>query len=776
MMPKELCLKLVQAETEGEVIEILKKAGYWNRSDVWRAFNDDENNFSTIGNQSSKPDAALVEKLINSVDAMLMGEQQIRDGESIPDTVSGAVEKYFGVKNGKLAYLAASERSKLAQNIHFVATGKKSSPCYSIIDKGEGQTPNSLINTILSISKNNKRRIPFVQGQFHMGGTGALRFGGDNKLQLVISKRRPEISDSDETKNYWGFTIVRREYPEGARSSVYRYLAPETNNGVLKFLADSLPLIPGKYPEAYENPLEYGTYIKLYEYNLKGLKSPLYFDPYYQLSSLLPGIALPIRLSERRKGYTAAGYDITLAGLKVRLENDRSEVLADGFPDSHKVKVAGEEMTIEIYAFKKGKEKNYRGSHEGVLFTINGQTHGEFPDTFFTGKAGMSYLKDSILLICDCSKFTNKAREELFMNSRDRLSKGSELYTEIYKALREIVSQHPGLKELRMQRRQEELSERLSDSKPLADLLNNALKRHPSLAFLLGAGKKLSSPFHLEKKRSKEKLYKGERFPSFFSIKKPHTQEVLERRQPLNRKIRIKFETDVVNDYFSRDELEGTFKLLLQGREIKEYSLNLWDGIAILNLNLPDNACEGEVLEYEAIVNDETQIEPFANKFRIICEPPAEKSPGGKGKKHNPRDEEGDEENDREAPARLGLPPIEEVRKDRWEEHGFDEASALKVVDNGEGGYDFFINMDNISLLHEIKAQSEKDARLLQDQFKYGLTLIGMAIVQEGRLKTEDEDGDQHGNIESYVYKLSKSIAPILIPLIETLGNIYVLE
>lgn len=776
MSPKDLCLKLVQAENEKSVIEILKKAGYWNSSDVWRAFNDDENNFSTIGNQSSKPDAALVEKLINSVDAMLMGEQQVREGEAIPETVGGAVEKYFGVKSGKLAYLAPSERSKLAQNIYFVATGKKTSPCYSIIDKGEGQTPKSLINTILAISKNNKRRIPFVQGQFHMGGTGALRFGGDNKFQLVISKRRPEINEDDETKDYWGFTIIRREYPEGARSSVYRYLAPEANNGVLKFTANSLPLLPGEYPKAYEQQLEYGTFIKLYEYNLKGLKSPLYFDPYYQLSSLLPGIALPIRLSERRKGYTAAGYDITLAGLKVRLENDRSEALEEGFPDSHKLKVAGEEMTIEIYAFKKNKEKNYRGGHEGVLFTINGQTHGEFPDTFFTGKAGMSYLKDSILLICDCSKFSNKAREELFMNSRDRLSKGSELYSEIYKSLKEIISQHPGLKELRMRRRQDELSERLADSKPLADLLNNALKRHPSLAFLLGAGKKLSSPFHLEKKKSKLKTYSGKKFPTFFTIKKSHSQRILERRQPLNRKTRIKFETDVVNDYFSRDELEGTFTLLLQGKEIEEYSFNLWEGIAVLNLDLPVDACEGEVLEYEAIVNDETQIDPFVNKFKIICDAPAEKSKGGEGNRTTPPDEKGDDEKDREEPSGLGLPPIEEVRKDRWEEHEFDENSALKVIDNGEGGYDFFINMDNTSLLHEIKAQSDKDAHLLQDQFKYGLTLLGMALVQGENGNTDSGNLENQESIESYVYRLTKSIAPVLIPLIDTLGNIDVLE
>ena len=192
--------------------------------------------------------------------------------------------------------IPSKKRLELAQNIMIVATGEKSNPCYSIIDKGEGQTPLNFSQTFLSLIKSNKLRIPFVQGKFNMGGTGPLQFCGSHNIQLLISKRCPDILDeNDYTSEYWGFTVVRRDNPiKGLRSSSFKYLAP--NNNILMFDADSLRLLPGDYPIACEKLLEWGTFIKLYEYQLIGLKSPVNFDLYYRLSLLLPNIALPVIL------------------------------------------------------------------------------------------------------------------------------------------------------------------------------------------------------------------------------------------------------------------------------------------------------------------------------------------------------------------------------------------------------------------------------------------------------------------------------------------------
>ena len=218
MTEKDLCIKIAKCDNEKDIISILKAEGYWDNNDSWRYLGDQENNFSTIGNQQNKPETALVEKLINSIDAVLISECLSRkenpESPNAPQSIKEALVSYFNMHSGKLINLTKNERSQLAKRINLVATGKKSNPSYSIIDNGEGQTPNKIPDTLLSISKSNKLKIPFVQGKFNMGGTGALEYCGENNLQIIITKRNPNIVKNesiDSTSDYWGFTVVRRE-------------------------------------------------------------------------------------------------------------------------------------------------------------------------------------------------------------------------------------------------------------------------------------------------------------------------------------------------------------------------------------------------------------------------------------------------------------------------------------------------------------------------------------------------------------------------------------
>lgn len=313
---KSLCLNLAKCDKERDVIKLLTHCGYWEDKNAWLYYGANENNFATIGNQQSKPESALVEKIINSVDAALMAECLKRginpEGTEAPQSIQESIWKFFKIHDGKLSNISPKERGKLAENICLVATGDKTNPTYSIIDKGEGQTPNSMPNTLLSIGLSNKIRIPFVQGKFNMGGTGVFQFSGKHNLQLIISKRHPEIAryENDNKRNHWGFTIVRREEPgHGFKSSTYKYLAP--GGTVPSFESNGLMLLPSTYPNAYGNKLEWGTFIKLYEYQMIGFKTLLTLDLYFRLSLLMPSIALPVRFYERRKGYSGHTLETT---------------------------------------------------------------------------------------------------------------------------------------------------------------------------------------------------------------------------------------------------------------------------------------------------------------------------------------------------------------------------------------------------------------------------------------------------------------------------------
>lgn len=240
---KELCLSLMNADSEDEVIDILSKVGYWDNPRFWRYYGDDENNWSTFENQQSRPEEALVEKIINSIDARLMSECLARginpESEKAPKSVREAVAIFFednpkSCIAGLIKEWRDNKRKSIAETITFAATGAKPEEggpiCYIIADCGEGQTPQMMPSTLLSLKKTNKDRIQFVQGKYNMGGTGAIAFCGRRGLQLILTKRNPNIvndNNTDATKDYWGFTIVRREDPgRNYKKFIYTYLAP----------------------------------------------------------------------------------------------------------------------------------------------------------------------------------------------------------------------------------------------------------------------------------------------------------------------------------------------------------------------------------------------------------------------------------------------------------------------------------------------------------------------------------------------------------------------
>ena len=222
----DLCMALMRAETDAEVVELLTRRGLWDSPSVWRFLGDIENNYSTIGNQQAEPIAALAEKLVNGIDARLvdacLGSGIDPSGDDAPVTIKAAVARFFGrgiERNGQIVNWdpAATLREGLLLTVAATGNMPPGCPSISIADGGEGQTPDAQPKTFMSIHRSNKLRIPFVQGKFNMGGTGALNFcSSPNRLQLVVSRRNPSLlpADASERDRQWGFTVVRRE-PSG---------------------------------------------------------------------------------------------------------------------------------------------------------------------------------------------------------------------------------------------------------------------------------------------------------------------------------------------------------------------------------------------------------------------------------------------------------------------------------------------------------------------------------------------------------------------------------
>ena len=792
--PEQLCMDLLHCDKESEVIAVLREAGYWDEPGAWRPYGDAPDNFSTIGNQQSASPAALVEKVVNSIDAVLMRECILRgmDPESTqaPQSTSQAVAAFFGgdaSKESTLGHIRSwdqSKRTKIAELITLSATGERRNPSFTIVDQGEGQTPDSFPDTLLSLHSENKSRIPFVQGKFNMGSTGALQFCGHDNLQLIISKRDPAISGKlppDEEE--WGFTVVRRENPESGRKlSVYTYLAPigadadPLRGTVLRFNAMALPVMPERN-KPYTRTINHGTVIKLYEYDVKGFTSHILLRPglLQRLEVLLPEPALPIRLHECRnfRGHLGS-FDTTLSGLSTRLDDDRAENLEEGFPTTAWLGIDAQRMPVTVYAFKPKRASTYR-RHEGVVFLVNGQAHGNIPATFFTRTAvGMDRLSDSILVLVDCSTMNGRYREDLFMNSRDRI-RDNELSKKIEDGLSDVIKNHQGLRALKERRRREEIHQ-IEDSGSLQQVLESVIRTSPSFATLFGFGNMMGNPFRMME-TGPEMRFVGKPFPTYFNIRSNRPGTAFRRECPINTRFRITFETDAANDYFDRQVDPGLFSLSVEGHGLPpDYSLNLVNGAATLTASLPGGVKEGEKLLYVADVSDIDHPLPLSNRCEITVAAPTKPRSGG-GKPGKTRTGKGSPGLGREEAARLALPRIVHVYQTDWDRHDFDKSSALKVIQEGDEGitddpqsspYTFYVNMDNQYLQLEMK-QKKGDITRVRKHWEYGLVLIGLSFIKD---RNAHEEMDKDESLGEFIGRCTRALAPVVIPLVESIASI----
>ena len=194
-----------------------------------------------------------------------------------------------------------------------------------------------------------------------------------------------------------------------------------------------------------------------------------------------------------------------------------------------------------------------------------------------------------------------------------------------------------------------------------------------------------------------------------------------------------------------------------------------------------------------ATLTDRSRVEPFGNKFTVSVKGPVDLR-GTRGKRRSPPSREKGTE--RETPSGIALPKIIEVTQAEWHQHTppFDQFTALRIRHAGTVGekaeqedvqtdvFDFYVNVDNIYFKNEVKFSGD-DVELKKARFLNGLVLIGLAILhddeQQKRMKNEEE-GDsreeesesQDGNVEDRIERFTRALAPVLLPVIESLGTL----
>ena len=812
---QQLCEDLIRSETEKSVIDLLREAEYWDDPQCWRWLGDEEFNYSSVGNQQSRAEKAIIEKLINSIDAKMMASARLKgllpktgsapQGANMPQSASEARDIFFGND--------LKDLETLSRDITVAATGVKpregnGRPCFTIVDDGEGQTPTNMPKTLLSLHKGNKDKIQFAQGKFNMGGTGVLEFCGmDRNLQLIVSRRHPDLlPDPAESSNDgdWSFTIVRREDPTEGKSSRFTYLAPlevDRQSGercLLHFTADALGISPDKNVP-YARDAVWGTLIKLYEYDARRFGTSMMLDSglLQRVRLLLPEPLLPIRFHECRsyRGHSGS-YDTAMLGLIETLQRDFDNAKQKNVEwyDRLEFDVDGEKFTARVYLFKNKKAADvYRGD-EGVIFTYNGQCHAVMTKGFFRRKSvKQDYLWHSLLMFVDCSKISTRAHERLFMNNREQLRDG-EIKRRLVEVLEDQIGQHEELRELASERRKREISERPEALESIGKVIEDILRRDPMLANLFSQGHRIRNPHRPEGASKGVAGFIGKRFPTKFHFRGLAPNETNRRDAHINSRVRIKFETDAANDYFKRDHDPGNFELYRLVGKKRELATNyqrprLWNGIANFSLNLPENTNKDDELMFEALITDSIRVDPFRNIFVLKVKGERTSRPGGPGEPDSEGNNNGTGKGSRDKGKHLAqdtlldMPKINEVYEADWNSHepAFDKFTAVRIkrppnIRDHENRYDYYINMDNIHLQTYLKIRP-KLAQRTKLRFTVGMTLVALGVIHQEELarasERQSEDmPDDKVDVRERVAQTTCAMAPFLIPMIENVSNL----
>ncbi|HAS57908.1 MAG TPA: hypothetical protein DEQ87_04265 [Algoriphagus sp.] len=734
-MTKLIFEKLYECKTEQDVERYIKDNPQFFKNENWKPIGGTESNFSIIENQQSNPIAALVEKVTNSIDAILMKkclELNLDPKDKVaPKSMDDAIDKFYG-KEAKNWDLRTFRRSQ-SEEIQILADGPTKESAVIIYDNGEGQNPEKFEDTFLSLMRGNKNEIQFVQGKYNMGGSGAIVFCGKLGFQLIGSRRF-------DKKGEFGFTLVR-EHPlskveqSTKKNTWYEYLT--IDGKIPSFQIDKFDL------RLHGRQFETGTIIKMFSYQMKGV-SGFAQDLSQNLNEFLFKPVLPLLTVDNKERYpNNEVLESTVFGLQRRLEEDGDNYVEDWFSENYSDSLFGK-MKVTCYVFKAKREnrsvkqtkddirRNFFKNGMSVLFSMNGQVHGHYTTEFITKGLKFNLLKDYLLINIDCTHLNYEFRKELFMASRDRLRQGDESnklreylrkkltnskLVEINKARKDSI----GLESEDTQEMVKSFAKNLPKDGDLFKLLQNTLKIEEKDKSQKPASK---AP---QRQKALEKEFKPERYPSFFRLynRKDESQVF---SVPIGGEKTLKFETDVEDHYFDRVEDPGELQVSVLNVKRKEQNetsggdkpgSSFYPGDLInvvtsspdrgtikITINPNTELRQGDEIEVKASLKGPGETFQDEVVFLKIVDP---ETPS----KQKVKVQEDDMDS-------LGLPELVKVSENEWDNMPFemDHKTVMFPLAEGDKLEKIFINLDSsVFLNHRKKLTNEEQISVAQRKY-----------------------------------------------------------
>lgn len=374
-----------------------------------------ENNVHTV-QVSADPSLALVERPINSIDAVLDLRAQER-GETARSP-HAAARSWWDIPAGGLSEMSEDGRRKLADLIRVVnlESGDIDRPTIVVHDAGTGQHPDDFPKTLLSLLESNKKTKNHQMGVYNAGGAASYAFC---PYTLIMSRRAPQLLNgrSDEV----GIAVVRYNPldPDRFKSGTYEYcVGPD--GAILRADLAELPdihsglAVPG-----------YGTYVKHVSYELskyhRGAHEPKK-SLWHLFHAAIPDPPFPFRIIETRTG--------RFPGMKGEAERRvvmgllhllRRSGTAD-YQDERRISLGIENGSAVVRYFVVNEDRDpdaYTTSDQGLTITLNGQRQGTKDRYWLKRNTDLHYIYRRLVVIVDGNDLTSTAKREVFASTRE---------------------------------------------------------------------------------------------------------------------------------------------------------------------------------------------------------------------------------------------------------------------------------------------------------------------------------------------------------------------
>ena len=782
---ENLFWEIYRAPVETDVEKVLDRYSLLDCPANWRPYGQNESNFGVVENQQASPIPALIEKITNGIDAILMRACYERDidprSDKAPRSIDDALRQFF--PNNKNWDLQGARREQ-AQNLQILADGPRKETSVIIYDDGEGQAPEEFEETFLSLLRGNKNDIHFVQGKYNMGGAGAMVFCGRRRYQLIGSKR------FNDRNGKFGFTLVRRhpltvEEERRKKATWYEYLL--IDGQIPSFTCESLDL--GLYNRLFNT----GTVIKLFSYDLpEGSRSVISRDLNQSINEYLFDPALPVFTIDKPERYPKdRNLQRHLYGLKRRLEEDESRRYVDqSFSEEIEDAEIGR-IRVKCYVFKaRSGDRSVKETREtirreffknnmSILFSVHGQVHGHYTSEFITRSLKLPLLKDYLLVHVDCTDVRTECRNELFMASRDRLKDGDES-----RKLRQRLSQLLADGRLKGIHKKRKASITV-ESKDAEELVRNITRNLPirnELAELLGQSFKLEHKLSGRKNEKAREMrqkkphdppaFSPQRYPSVFSIdvNSRGGEEIPMVSLPMGGSRTVSFSTDVEDHYFDRVDDPGELHIGLLDFAPNDEEGGDRPGLpkaVVTVLNVTKSSPHNGTIKLSVKPKKEVEVGDAIRLRASLSSPSGPLDQIFMVKISEPHKTPKERNKGEQTDNRLGLPKLHMVYRDShhggvtWEklEEGgisMDHDVVVQPLVNGESLSDLYINMDSsVWLSHRSKLQNEETISVAEKRYVsavYFHTLFLYTITKNRKYGVTQANGEDQREVEITEY------------------------